>query len=192
MYRFLWFITWIFIRIFYPTKIVGKENIVQGGAILVCNHLSNVDPLLIISYNKRKVYSLGKKELFDTKFKAWFFKSVGVISVDRGKPDISAIKQCLKVLNKGNLLSIFPEGTRNKTKENLLEIKNGCCMLAIKTKLPIIPVNIQKKAKLFSRNKITFGKPFELDAFYNQKLSSEIINDAGKIVQEKLTEMYEK
>ena len=165
MYRFLWFITWIFMRILYPTKVVGRENIPSGGAIFICNHLSNVDPLLIISYNKRKVYSLGKKELFNTKFKAWFFKSVGVISVDRGKPDISAIKKCLNILNNGKLLSIFPEGTRNKTDENLQEIKNGCCMLAIKTKLPIIPVNIQKKAKLFHRNKIIFGKPFELDSF---------------------------
>ena len=55
MYRFLWFITWIFMRILYPTKVVGRENIPSGGAIFICNHLSNVDPLLIISYNKKKV-----------------------------------------------------------------------------------------------------------------------------------------
>lgn len=190
MYRFLWFITWIFIRILYPTKVVGRKNIVKGGAILICNHLSNVDPFLIISYNTRRIYSLGKKELFNTKFKAWFFKSVGVISVDRGNPDIKAIKTALKVLNKGKLLSIFPEGTRNKVNENLQEIKGGCCMLAIKTKLPIIPINIQKKARVFRRNKIIIGKPFELTEFYGQKLSSQILDDAGKIVQEKLMEMY--
>lgn len=190
MYRFMWLITWIFMRILYPTKVVGRKNIVKGGAILVCNHLSNTDPLLIISYNTRKVHSLGKKELFNTKFKAWFFRSVCVISLDREKPDITAIKTSLKVLNNGGLLSMFPEGTRNKKDENLQEIKNGCCMLAIKAKVPIIPINIQKKAKIFRRNKIIIGKPFELDEFYGQRLTSQIFEDAGKIVQEKLKDMY--
>lgn len=190
MYLFLWIITWIFIRILYPTKVVGRNNIVKGGAILICNHLSNVDPILIISYNKRKISFLGKKELFNTKLKAWFFRSVGVISVDRGKPDITAIKTCLKVLNNGGLLSLFPEGTRNKLNEDLQEIKNGCCLLAIKAKVPIIPINIQKKARIFKRNKIVIGKPFELEEFYGQKLSNQVLDEAGKVVQEKLKELY--
>ena len=190
MYRFLWIITWLFIHILYPTKVVGRKNIVKGGAILICNHLSNVDPILIISYNKRKINSIGKKELFNTKLKAWFFRTAGVISVDRGRPDVTAIKSSLKVLSNGGLLSMFPEGTRNKNNEDLQEIKKGCCMLAIKAKVPIIPINIQKKAKIFRRNKIIIGKAFELREFYGQKISNQILDDAGKIVQRKLKELY--
>lgn len=191
MYRLLWVLTWIFIRILYPTKVVGRENIVKGGAIFICNHLTNADPILIISYNTRKVYSLGKKELFNTKFKSWFFKSTCVIPVDRRNPGVSGIKTCLKILKNGNLLSMFPEGTRNKTDEDLKDIKGGCCMLAIKAKVPIIPINIRKKPKLFRRNKIVIGKAFELDQFYDQKISGDILDRAGEIVYDKLKGLYE-
>lgn len=129
--------------------------------------------------------------MFNTKFKAWFFKSVYVIPIDRKTPSVNSIKTSLKVLKSGNLLSMFPEGTRNKTDEDLQDIKGGCCMLAIKAKVPIIPINIKKKPKLFRRNKIIIGKPFELKDFYDQKLNSDVLDKASEIVYEELKKIYE-
>ena len=64
-------------------------------------------------------------------------------------------------------------------------------MLAIKAKVPIIPINIKKKPKLFRRNKIIIGKPFELKDFYDQKLNSDVLDKASEIVYEELKKIYE-
>ena len=109
----------------------------------------------------------AKKELFNSKFKAWVIKGIGGISIDRQSNDLGAIKASLKVLKEGRKLVIFPEGTRhhNQTME-FGEIKGGASMLAIKAKVPIIPIYINRQPKIFRKSIITIGEPFELDEFY--------------------------
>lgn len=115
-------------------------------------------------------------------------KFANAISIDRKKTDIKAMKTSIKVLNKGKVLTIFPEGTRNKTEEDLSEVKAGAGMFAIKTKTPIVPVWIKKKPRPFMPNTLQFGKPFTLDEFYDQKLNSETMEKVGEIVAQKLLE----
>lgn len=190
MFWIAFVLTFIFVRLLFPCKVIGKNNIKQGGAIFVCNHLSNLDPVYIIEYLPyRKHYFLAKKELFNKKIKGKFIKSIGGIPIDRSKPDITAIKESLKVLNKGKKLVIFPEGTRNKQDETLKEIKSGSAMLAIKAKVPIIPLHIEKRGKIFRRNKLIVGKPFELNEFYGEKVSSEVLEKASEIISQKLLEI---
>lgn len=76
-------------------------------------------------------------------------KFVHAIPIDRGKTDLNAIKLSMRVLNDEKVLTIFPEGTRNKTEQELSEVKAGAAMFAIKTKTPIVPVWIKKKPKVF-------------------------------------------
>lgn len=173
--------------ILYPCKVINKKNFKKKSpAIIICNHLSNIDPIYIAGYLPEKKYFLAKKELFNTKFKAWFLKSIGAIRVDRQSNDLTAIKNSLKVLKNGKKLVIFPEGTRNKKDENLQEIKSGSAMLAIKARVPILPVHIEKRGKVFRRNIMVVGEPFELNEFYDQKLTAEVLSKAGEIIVEKL------
>jgi len=190
MYWLTYILTWPFIRIFYPCKIINKKNIVKGGGILICNHLSHLDGVYVGSYIHRRLSFLGKKELFSSKFKAWYFGSIGIIPVDRNNIDIKAIKSALAVLKKGKLLVVFPEGTRNKNGDDLQTLKNGSAMFSIKSKLPIIPMHIEKRGKIFHRNTLTIGKPFELTEFYEQKLSNETLAEAGKIIQKELEKLF--
>ena len=177
---------WVWLM--FPTVFKGNKNIPKGKCIFVCNHTSNVDPVLMILSTWRKQYFLAKKELF----KCWFMRLVMKIAhgicIDRGKTDLKAIKESIKVLNEGKILTIFPEGTRNKTCSELGEVKAGAAMFAIKTKTPIIPVWISKKPKLFRPNKLVFGKPFTLEEFYNKKLDSQLLEEGGKIIGQKLLE----
>lgn len=187
MYRFLWILCWPFIKIFYPTRIIGKKNVIKKeSAILICNHYSNNDILIVGVATSRKMHFLAKKELFKNRFIAWFMRKMGVIKVDRSIADLEAIKNSLKVLKNKELLTIFPEGTRNKEGDQLQGVKNGVCMLAIKSKCKIIPVNILRKAKFLKRNRILIGEPFELNKFYDQRLTSEILDNAGQIVYNKM------
>jgi len=84
---------------------------------------------------------------------------------------------------------VFPEGTRNKKSEELQEIKSGTAMLAIKAKVPVLPIHIAKRAKVFRRQRLYIGEPFDLSEFYDQKLSAEVLDAASKKIEEKLLEV---
>lgn len=185
------FISWLPLAIFYPTRVIGRKNLIKGKAILTPNHTSAMDVVLMLANTHEKKYILAKKELFKNKFKGAILKSYGGISVDRGNNDIGAIKKALKVLKDGKKLIIFPEGTRNKNEDtsNLQEVKTGTAMIAIKSRSPIIPVWISKRPKMFRMTKIIIGKPYELSDFYDQKLSNEVLEEASKIIAQKIEEL---
>ena len=142
-------------------------------------------------YGKRAFY-LSKKELFKNKISASFYKSLGCIKIDREKSDINAVKSCLKVLKDGKKLVIFPEGTRHNNEDmELGEVKHGVAMFATKARVPIVPMFVQKKPKLFRRTKFFIGKPFELTEFYGKKMTSEELEQASGVVANKMNELRE-
>ena len=192
MFHFLQIICTLPLRIFFPTKFLGKKNFKKGACIISSNHTSNMDAPLLAVHTWEKKYYLAKKELFNSKFKNWFIKGIGGISIDREGNDITAIKNCIKVLKNGKKLVVFPEGTRNNNENmELGEVKNGVAMFAIKAKVPIVPMFIFKKPKIFRRNKVFIGQPFELSDFYGKKLSNEEIALASEIVVQKMNELRE-
>lgn len=185
------FLAWLPLAIFYPTKVVGRKNLTKGKAILTPNHTSNMDVVLLLANTYEKKYILAKKELFKNRLKGAIIKSYGGISVDRGNNDIGAIKKALKVLKDGKKLIIFPEGTRNKNEDtsSLQQVKTGTAMIAIKSKSPIIPVWFSRRPKVFRRTKIIVGEPYELKEFYDKKLSNEVLEEASKIITQKIEKL---
>ena len=128
---------------------------------------------------------MAKKEYFDGKM-AWFFKMVGCIPVDRSKKDDNATSKALEVLNQGFALGLFPEGTRNKTKEFLLPFKFGAVSMAKKTNATIVPFGITGDYKFRSKNlTIRFGKPYKVtkDLEQENKKLEEIV---GNLMKENL------
>jgi len=109
--------------LWYNPKIIGKENIPRDGAIIICaNHKHIMDQCAILISTKRMVHYLAKKEYFDGKF-AWFFKMAGCIPVNRSIKDTDASLKAINILKKNQAIGLFPEGTRNKTKDFLLPFK---------------------------------------------------------------------
>lgn len=190
MFHFVQIIAAMPVRMFYPTKIIGKKNIPKGACILSSNHTSNMDAVIFALKTWEKKYYLAKKELFKNKFMGFFLKKFGAIKIDRQSSDVTAIKNCLKVLKEGKKLFIFPEGTRVQNENmELGEVKHGVAMFAIKAKVPIVPIFISKKPKPFRRNKIFIGEPFTLEEFYGKKLDNEELEKAGEIVTRKMNEV---
>ena len=187
------FIVFLPLTIFFPTIVRGRKNMIRGKAIFTANHRSNMDPVLVYLKSYRRLRFVSKKELFKKKFPSWYLKQLGCIPIDRQNTDITATKEILKTLKDNKTVGIFPQGTR--TQDEDMEIKSGVCMFAIKSKAPIVPIYIKKKPKLFIFNTIYVGEPFELDKFYDQKLTKEVLEEASKIVVEKFEELktrYEK
>lgn len=190
MFRFIQFVAALPLWIFYPTKFHGKKNLPKGACIISSNHTSNLDAVIFAVHTWEKKYYLAKKELFKGKLRSAFLKSLGCIKIDRQRSDVTAIKNCLNVLKKNKKLFIFPEGTRvhNENME-LGEVKQGVAMFAVKAKVPVVPAFISRQPKIFRRNHIFIGQPFELNAFYDKKLSADELDAASALVAEKMEDL---
>ena len=177
-FRFFKGVLGIFFLIFFRPKIIDKKNIPKdGGVILAGNHRHIFDPCMPILSTKRPVHYMAKKELFDSSV-GWFFRVVGCIPVDRGHDNTNSKEAAVRVLKNGEILGIFPEGTRNKTGKELLPFKYGTVSMSYKTKALIVPFAITGRYRLFNNGlTIRFGKGFLADDDLeesNKRLASEI------------------
>lgn len=173
------------LTLFFGIKTVGKENVIEGGAILAANHKSNWDPLAILATSPQRLAFMAKSELFKFKPFGAFLKSLGVFPVHRGKGDISAVKTSLTILKNEKPMMMFPEGKRVKEGEKC-EAKPGVVMLATRARVPVIPVKIIGKYRLFKRITVTYGEPVYLDEYYGEKLSVEKMTELSQSIMNKI------
>ena len=103
--------------------------------------------------------------------------------------DIKAVMTALKYLKNGEKISIFPEGTRNRTDADLLPLKGGAALFAIRAKAPIYPVMMDGKTRLFRRTRIVVGDPIDLTEFYDRKMTAEDYAKAEEIIRDKMLEI---
>jgi len=169
-------------RLFYRVKITG--NIPETGAYIICaNHINYLDAAAVVLLNKRKINFVGKEDLFSNSILNWLGHLFDAIPIKRDMQDIEAMKRCLKVLKSGELLGIFPEGTRNGLEKNG-KAKNGAAYMAIKSGVKIIPCGIHGSFKPFSEVYINYGEPIDLSSYKNQ--DKDKIDEATKIVMDKI------
>jgi 1-acyl-sn-glycerol-3-phosphate acyltransferase len=149
-----------------------------------------MDIVCIAALHPRQVHFLGKKELWTGGFINWLYSRLGAIPIERGTPDIKAIKTVLAHLKKKKTICIFPEGTRNKTgNSELLEISSGISMFAIKSRQPIMPMIFLRGPTIFKRNILLCGDAFYLNKFYERPVNAETLEEANKIVSQKMKEV---
>ena len=160
-YRLVYTIVWPFFNLVHPVKVIGRENIPEGGAVICPNHTSASDPFFVVFACGRKhiMRAMAKKEVMKIPVAGWLLGKTGVFGVDRGAADISAVKTALRVLKEGYKLLMFPEGTRVGEGENV-EAKTGAAMFAVRTGVPILPVYIPAKKPWFRPTTVVIGTPF--------------------------------
>ena len=178
----------VLFRFYYNPKIINKEVIPKEGPILIVgNHKHIYDQCLTIMATKRVIHYMAKKEYFDGKM-AWFFKLVGCIPVDRSIKDHNATDKALKVLNSGGAIGLFPEGTRNKTKDVfILPFKFGTVSMAKKTNATIIPFGLTGDYKFRSKNlTIRYGTPFKVGDMDLEDANKKLYEEVEKLMRENL------
>ena len=148
-------------KLVFNTKVTGLENIPNKPYILAGNHRNMFDVVILITNVDDEIHFMAKKELFKLKILNSIFRKMGAFPVDRESVDIKAIKESLRILKSGEVLGIFPEGTRNKTDNILLPFKEGVTSIASKTNVPIVPFGIGGD---FKRNKLrlNIGEPIDI------------------------------
>ncbi len=142
---------WLLLKIFWRMEIRGIENLPEsGGLIITSNHVSYLDPAVLVASLNRKIYFIAKKEVFKNTFISFLLKNMNAFSVDRDNVDMFAFKKAMNILRKEKILGIFPEGTRSSNGE-LQELKLGVLKIAMNTGVPILPVGINGTHKIYPR-----------------------------------------
>jgi 1-acyl-sn-glycerol-3-phosphate acyltransferase len=134
---------------------------------------------------------MAKKELWDSRIGRWFVTKSECIPVQRDGNDVKAVMQAMRKLKNGDIVYIFPEGTRNKTKEPFLPFKGGAALLSLRTKTPIVPIVFMNKFKLFHKTVILVGEPFEFTEYYDKKLTEEDYAVCEKMLYDKMVALRE-
>ena len=165
-YRIMRFIVYPFIRLFIRVEHFGAENIPKNkGYILCANHISIADMFALAVPVKSQIRYMAKIELFKFPPLRWLFKALGTFSVNRGHGDTGAIDKACEIVDSGEVLGIFPEGTRSKTGEPG-KAKAGVALIAMQTKADILPISIKYSTgtfKLFCKATVRVGEliPYE-------------------------------
>src|SRR5437764_2398596 len=131
-----------FFHIYFRMSRIGREHIpTEGPLILAANHRSFLDPFVIATMVRRPMYYVAKKELFMRRWQAWFLNALGAFPVDRGAGDGQMIDTAKAILARGDIVLIFPEGTRIRP-GSLGNPKRGVGRLALETGAPVVPVAV--------------------------------------------------
>lgn len=183
----------LLLKIVFRIKVFGKKNIPQkGGFILASNHKSYLDPVVLGVASSRKLNFMARNDLFCNPLFSWIISTLGAFPVKRDSADLSALKEAIKRLHKGNVLTMFPEGTRGFGGE-IGQAHAGIGFLAAKLNVPVIPafikgtdVALPKGTKFIRPSEITvyFGKQIHIE----KELSYQKIADK---VMEKIEELRE-
>ena len=129
------------IHLWFRLRRPGRRHIPSGPLILAANHRSFLDPFVIGCCLRRQIYFVAKKELFENRLQGWFLNCLGAFPVRRGESDEESVTTALALLDRGEAVVIFPEGTRIR-EAGLGEPKRGVGRMALRSAAPVVPVAV--------------------------------------------------
>ncbi|MBN1190740.1 MAG: 1-acyl-sn-glycerol-3-phosphate acyltransferase [Dehalococcoidales bacterium] len=196
MYYILTLLARTLIWLLSRCRVEGKENVpVDGPLIVVSNHLSVSDPVLLGVKLGRRIIFMAKEELFQSRFISYFVREFGAFPVYRGQSNRKALEEAKRVLESGHVLGLFPEGKRSL--ENCLQTAlTGSAFVAYHSRAAILPVAIVGSEAMrgfgwiWHRPGITIkiGRPFYLTG-YERKLNKTLLAEYTFEIMEHITEL---
>jgi len=185
----------------FKFEVFGTENVPStGGALLASNHASFADPVFLGASVNRNLHYMARASLFKPERIDRFLRSLNAFPVHRGAADRRAIRQALELLDSGNLLLMFAEGTRTYD-GTLGKAQAGVGLIAHKTTAAILPVFLggtlevlPRKAKMLKLAKVTvsFGKPLDMAPYRASKGSREIYDSIGEELMAGIAELKDR
>ncbi|USK58643.1 lysophospholipid acyltransferase family protein [Peribacillus asahii] len=186
LYRFARNVVKIILTPIFRIQTVGRESFPKEGGVLICaNHIDNLDPPVVGITSPRDIHFMAKEELFHAPILKQLLPNINAFPVKRGLSDKGALKMGLKVLKDGEVLGLFPEGTRSKTGE-LGKGLAGAGFFALRTNAAVVPCAIIGPYKPFRKLKVVYGKPVDFSQYREQKLSAE---EATEIIMDEIRKL---
>ncbi len=171
------------VKILIWVKIKNREVLNDGPVLIVANHRTFLDPILLLASTKRTIHFFSKVELVRG-WKKFLFDKTGIIPVDRKAKNPESIQIAKAFLKSGHLVGIFPEATRNYSEGKLLPLKPGAAIIAIDTGVPIVLAIQTGKVRMFSR---------ELKLSYSDKiyLKNVSVEKGMEIIKKEMEKMID-
>lgn len=187
----------LFLPLFGRWKVMGHENVPKsGGVIIVPNHVSYADPPVVGSALHRQVHFMAKEELFKIPFLGRCIAIVGAFPVKQKTADRAAIRKAIELLESGKVVCLFPEGRR--TEGTLEKAELGIGMIAMKARVPIVPMALIGTNKLlpphsiflkFAKVRVIIGKPIQMDDLYEKGSERETLEEIGRRIMAAIAEL---
>ncbi|OGO86998.1 MAG: hypothetical protein A2Y15_07455 [Clostridiales bacterium GWF2_36_10] len=172
-YRILRIFLIPFVKILFFIKVTGQENEPKTNYITCANHSSFADPAFIAYALKRTQRFVARSTLIRFRFFSWLFNHVRVITINRGKSDIQAIKTIVSAIKDDDSVCIFPQGTRVRgVMPRTEQAEAGLGLIVSMTEMPVLPVSIITKRLypgFFRRTEVVIGKPIKAEEYLNCK-----------------------
>ena len=185
-------LAWLILRLFFPVRYHHLEPFdMDAPYIVMSNHKSLLDPFaLAYPCKKYEIRFVGKKELSKGKLASWIMEKMHMIPVNRHHTDLAAMRKCTKALKEGRVLGIFPEGTRHQP-ELMAEVETGVAVLALRAGVPLLPVYIDGKLKLFHTTDVYVGDPMDISDLSNQGYDAEVVHALTERIRQTFLTMRE-
>lgn len=177
---------------FRPKRIYVNENAkkkIKGGALLISNHSSNIDPIILMfGIYYRRHHFIATKELFDTAFKRFLFEGFHCIEIDRENFGMSIFRNIIDLLKADKLVSMFPEGHVTKNEE-VQKFKSGVVLMSVSAKKPIVPVYVKVRKSFWHRQYIVVGEPINPSEALQGMPSLSEMDKVAELLREKEREL---
>ena len=159
LYVFFKYLVMPLFWLLYRPLIIGHENLfIRGKAIFVCNHISMADPIVLAMVSPRLIHFMAKSELFKNPIGKALMPLLLAFPVNRKQSDMASLKNAIRVLEKGKVFGIFPEGKRAVTDE-MDVLEKGAAFLAIRSGAPVVPIYIRPDTYKKMHLRMAVGKP---------------------------------
>lgn len=177
----------------------GVDNIPEtGGFILAANHVSTYDPISVYygMRGKRSMYIMAKEEFFHTFYTRWIFNHYHAFPVNRDHPDQESLRFSRRVIDEGQVLTLFPQGTRDLTHGKPSDFKPGAALLARECRADVLPVSIhltEDASVKRPRCIVRYGEiiPYEELGFTEGKRRSKELRGAAQLIEDQVVSLWE-
>ncbi|OAT86413.1 lysophospholipid acyltransferase family protein [Desulfotomaculum copahuensis] len=171
--------------------VCGAENLPRtGGVLVISNHQSYWDPVVVGCALDRQVHFMAKGQLFRIPVLGPVIRALGAFPVERGGGDRPAVRTSLQILARGLVLGIFPEGTRSRS-GGLIEPHLGAAMLALRAKVPVLPVAVINTRGIWGKVTVHIGKPLEFPAFYGRRHTREDYRTVSRMLMGEIASLMD-
>ena len=191
---------WLPVRIYFRFRVTGRDRIPSRGALLVvANHCSFLDPFILGSAFPRRIRFFVLRRMYELMRLCWFYVGMGTIPVGGKEGDRKAIRSALRILGRGKIIGIFPEGSRSGD-GNLGMGKMGSAYLAAKSNVPIVPAYISGAFEAMpprcwfprpTRIQVAFGRPIRFDPVVGKQMNRDELSAISRSVQDSISSLRE-
>lgn len=183
-------------NIHFKTKVYNKgkhkKNLkIKGGGVIVANHSSFMDPLVLLNvFWRRRIYILTAEVVFDGHpHRAWLLNQLGCVRVDRRINDMEAIEKCLDIVRSGNLIVVFPSGHIDQYGQ-VDEFKGGAALMAMEAHVPIYPLYLGPRTSKLGRCPVWLGEKIDVEAIRTKdKLNKNDLNTISEILYKEIRKL---